>query len=192
MATNTLTMRYNLAQNRNDKSKVFGKYFAEVDRRATLTTRGLAKHMRDHECPYSEATIRGVLGAMTECIPELVAQGYPVKLDGLGTFHPTLENKPGGADSIEAFNQSLIEGVHVRFTPDGAKLDNITSKVFRDRVSLEEGYLITRTGSKLTNDYRRVLTPLSDARLAENQGSGAGGNGSGSGSGDDDQPIVNP
>ena len=36
---------------------------------------------------------------LSECIPELVAQGYGVKLDGIGIFYPTIANVKGGADA---------------------------------------------------------------------------------------------
>ena len=55
-----------------------------------------------------------------------IAQGVAVKLDGLGTFYPTLEAK--GAESPVGYNvMDYLKGVHIRFTPEGCEDDNITS-----------------------------------------------------------------
>ena len=54
-------MRYNLRKFNNDKSKVHNKFYAEVERRKTLSTRGLAKHMSDHQSIYSFDVVLGVI-----------------------------------------------------------------------------------------------------------------------------------
>jgi hypothetical protein len=78
---------------------------------------------------------------LSECIPELVAQGYGVKLDGLGIFYPSILNKKGGSASAEEFNAAQhIKGVRFRFTPDSSDLDNLTSKAYGKEVSLEGGW----------------------------------------------------
>ena len=41
-------MVINLRQNKNDESTAYGKYFAEVDSKAPLNLKGLAKHMSEH------------------------------------------------------------------------------------------------------------------------------------------------
>jgi predicted histone-like DNA-binding protein len=193
MARNTITLRYNLRTNKNTKSKSYGKYFAEVDRRNTLSTRGLARHISEHNSSYGEDVVLGLLNKLSKCIPELVGQGVGVKLDGIGTFYPTLQNKAGGADSPADFTGDMIERVHVRFTPDGSQLDNITSKVFREKCSLEAANVIETTGSTATHDLHRTFIPIADW-LAQHQGNGPSDNpgGGDNNGGDDDQPIVNP
>jgi len=51
--------------------------------------------------------IEGVLTKMSSCITELLSQGNPVKIDGLGTFVPTVESTKEGISKAE-----LLEGVH--------------------------------------------------------------------------------
>ncbi len=147
MATNTLVMGYVLQKNNNSKSAAFGKWYARVDRQGTLTTRGLAQHMIEHGLVSNRAEVESVLTKLSECIPELVAQGYGVKLDGIGIFYPTINSS--GAESVEKFNIATdIKGVRFRFAPDSTNLDDLTSKTFGRRVSFGNGYYKTTAGPK--------------------------------------------
>ena len=89
MATNEIKMGINLRQNKNIKNSGYGKYYPEVDTQETLTLKGFAKHMSDHGSIYSLDLIEGVLKKITQCLPELISQGVPIRLDPLGTFLPT-------------------------------------------------------------------------------------------------------
>jgi len=89
---------------------------------------------------YTRDIVEGVLAKLCQCVPELLSQGQPVKLDGLGTFYPTVKNELGGLENIEAAKaitpEQAVEGIRVRFLPDGTKLDDMTSKAFKQRRSL--------------------------------------------------------
>ena len=41
------------------------------------------------------------------------------------------------AEAVALGADNLVEGVHVRFLPDSTKLDNITSKKFKERCTLK-------------------------------------------------------
>ena len=158
MAKNQKSLRIVLRQNKNEDNKAYGKWFAELMERETITTRGLAKHITSHGSPYTEDTIIGVLSALSRCIPELVAEGTGVKLDGLGQFYPSLESS--GADSPSKFSiQDNVKGVHLRFLPDSSKLDNITSREFRNKCSLNIWGTVTTTGSTKTNNLVKTYHP---------------------------------
>jgi hypothetical protein len=43
-------MGINYRKKTNSRMTGSGNYFAEVDRRETLTTRGLAEHLKEHGC----------------------------------------------------------------------------------------------------------------------------------------------
>jgi len=147
--TNTLVMGYVLRQNKNAKSSVVGRWFANVDRMGTLSTRGLAQHMIEHGLVSNRADVEGVLTKLSECIPELVAQGYGVKLDSIGIFYPTIANRKGGAESVEDFNvNSNIDGVRFKFRPDSTNLDDLTTKAFGKKVTFGKGYWQSQTGKK--------------------------------------------
>ena len=149
MATNTLIMSYVLKKMQNVKSPVNNRWFAHVNRQGTLTTRGLADHMIEHGLVGNRGDVVAMLAKLSECIPELVAQGYSVKLDGIGVFYPVIANKKGGADSVEDFTVAKnIDGVRFRFKPDSTDLDNLTSKAFGKNVTLGNGYYQTETGNK--------------------------------------------
>ena len=162
MATvNSIELRVNLRANNNEKSDQFGRLYAELQRNRTLSLRGLAKHISDHGSIYTIDIVYGVLAKLCQCIPELLAQGQPVKLDGLGTFYPTAKNQNGGLENVEAAMnltpEQAVEGVRVRFLPDGTKLDDMTSKAFKDRCSLVWGNLIEITGYK---DAQKKTGPI--------------------------------
>jgi hypothetical protein len=139
--TNNLVMPYYVKKVINPTSRVNNRYFAHVRRQGTLSTRGLADHMLSHGFIANKGELIKTLSMLSECIPELVAQGYGVKLDGLGIFYPSILNKKGGSASAEEFNAAQhIKGVRFRFTPDSSDLDNLTSKAYGKEVSLEGGW----------------------------------------------------
>ena len=142
-------MSYVLKKMMNVKSPVNNRWFAHVNRQGTLSTRGLADHMIEHGLVGNRGDVVAMLAKLSECIPELVAQGYGVKLDGIGIFYPTIANKKGGADSVEDFSVTKnIDGIRFRFTPDSTNLDDMTSKAFGKRVTLGNGYYQTEKGPK--------------------------------------------
>ena len=125
-----------LRQNRNSYSSVYGKFYAERAQVKTISLRGLCDHMASHQSIYSRDVIEGVITKMTSCLTELLSEGNPVKLDGLGTFDPVIETVNGGIsrDAILAggYNPlTLIKGVHIRFLPEGSQNDKITAPTFK-------------------------------------------------------------
>ena len=142
-------MGYVLRKVKNDQSPVYNRWFARVDRPGTLSTRGLAQHMIEHGLVGNRADVESMLSKLSECIPELVAQGYGVKLDGIGIFYPTIKNRKGGAASVTEFTISEnVEGVRFRFRPDSTDLDDLTAKAFGKKVSFGNGYYQTETFGK--------------------------------------------
>jgi predicted histone-like DNA-binding protein len=138
-------VRVNLRKNTNEKSDQFGKYYPRIDRKRTLSLRGLAKHISDHGSIYTRDVVLGVLSKFTSCLTELVAQGVAVKLDGLGTFYPTLEAK--GAETPVGYNiQEYLKGIHVRFQPEGCDDDNITSREMKKKVIMQQNMIFDLNG----------------------------------------------
>jgi hypothetical protein len=54
---------------------------------------------------------------------------------------------------------AAIEGIRVRYLPDGTKLDDLTSKAFKEKCSLIWGNLIEITGYK-TSESGKTKSPL--------------------------------
>ena len=130
-------------------------------------------------------------------MPELVAQGYGVKLDGIGIFYPVIANEKGGAESVEAFNVAQnVKGVRFKFRPDSTDLDDLTVKAFGKKVTLGNGYYKEEKGAKAP------MIPLAAANgsSAPSNGGTTGGGTTGGGSsntgggdngGGDDEPDEN-
>lgn len=141
MAQNTQLLKLQMRPNVDARSANYGKYFAEVGNNETLTQRGFIKHMVDHGLSYPSNIIEGVIRQMVNCLPELVGHGVSVKIDGLGTFRPTIENVKGGVGypALKAGGvdpNDLVKGVHIRFLPDDTDLDKITSRAFKEKCSM--------------------------------------------------------
>ena len=152
-------MSYVLKQFNNDQSPVNGRWFAYVNRPGILSTRGLANHMVEHGMT-NKADVLAMLAKLSECIPELVAQGYSVKLDGIGVFYPVIANRKGGAASPGEFSVAdNVQGVRFRFKPDSTDLDNLTSKTFGRKVSFGNGYYQTEKGDKAPKIPLAAYTP---------------------------------
>ena len=84
-------MRYKLYQNKNRKSAAYGKWYAR-GLHEVMTFAEFVKHMAEHHCVYSEATIRGVLLEMEICLREQLLEGKAVYFDELGIFKLGLQS----------------------------------------------------------------------------------------------------
>ncbi len=149
---NNISLRINLRSNTNQKSDFYGHLYPYLDRVQTLSMRGFCKHMAEHGTMFDRATITGVMTTMQTCLVELLSQGVAVKLDGIGTFYPTVESIKSGAATLAAAEamgpDALVAGVHIRFLPDGTELDNITSREMKKNCSLRFHQQQVVTGTK--------------------------------------------
>ena len=191
MAVNKISMAINYRKNKSTRLSSGGKYYAEVDRQKTLSTRGLAQHLKDHNCMVGRDAIMAVLIKLSECVPELVAQGVGVKLDGLGIFYPSVLNEKGGATEAEMLDKtfnptSIIKGIRLRFTPDSSELDNLTSKQFLNRNVAPESQNIVDVVTRTVNGKPvkiQTLVTLEDFRNPNGTTSGGGGSNTGGSTG---------
>ena len=182
---NNPVMGINLRQNKNNKNAGYGKYYPEVDLQKTLTIRGFAQHMIDHGSKYSRGDIENMLSMVTECLPELVAQGIPVQLGDLGIFRPTCEAKDS-VDSIAAMEglnpNDIVKAIHIRFIPNQTKLDNLAGPAFKDQCSLELRNIIDT--EKVTVDGKTksmtTLLPIATAVARLKSGDSVGSENGGS------------
>jgi len=190
MAKEKVAMGINLRQNKITGNAGYGKYYPEVDVQKTLSLRGFAKHMTDHGSVYGRDLLEGVLIKITECLPELVSQGIPVQLGGLGTFYPTAQVKKDAAVSsiadMDGLNPNdIVEAIHIRFLPDTSKLDNISGKAFKEACALELRNIVDTQEVTVNGKIRKMqtLTPISTAVAVTRSGGSVpstGGNTGGS------------
>ena len=193
MATQKIAMGINLRQNKIEGSSAYGKYYPEVDQQKTLSLRGFAQHMTDHGSLYGRAIVEGVLLQITECLPELVAQGVPVQLGSLGTFYPTAEvMKDKAVLNIAAMDglnpNEIVKAIHIRFLPDSTKLDNLCGPKFKDACTLELRNIIATEKVMVNGKEKSVTTlkPIATAVAEWKAANGGSSSGSGSNSGSQD------
>ncbi len=187
MATQKIAMGINLRQNKIEGSSAYGKYYPEVDQQKTLSLRGFAQHMTDRGSLYGRAIVEGVLLQITECLPELVAQGVPVQLGSLGTFYPTAEvEKDKAVLNIAAMDglnpNEIVKAIHIRFLPDSTKLDNLCGPKFKDACTLELRNIIS-TEKVMVNGKEKSVTTLKPIATAVAEWKAANG-GDNNGGGD--------
>ena len=98
-----MSIFYRKYQNKNEESRAYGKWFGRtVTLGKTVTLEDLAEHMAQHNTPYSEGVIKGVLTDMVNCIRELVLEGKSVKIPSLCIFAAGIKTR--GADTAEDFS----------------------------------------------------------------------------------------
>ncbi len=147
MATEVISFPVNIRKNNNQYNAAFGKYFAEADAKEPLNLKGFARHLSEHGklVDYPMAVL--VLQNIVNCMKEMLTQGQPVKLDGLGTFTPVIENDGAQAKgtveaTLENGLENLIAGVHIRLTPENSKGEKLTSRSLKDDCTFKAAYVI--------------------------------------------------
>ena len=75
-----------LTQNNNSQSDAYGKHYPRVSYKQTLNIHDMAVHMAEHNTPFSEGTIEGILRDFVKCVREQTLNGNTVKVDNLAIF----------------------------------------------------------------------------------------------------------
>ena len=84
-------LELNIYRNTNDQSEAYNKYYPRVDYKEEMSIADLAKHMAEHNTPFSAGTIAGILTDAAYCIREQTLNGKTVKIDNLAIFKCTVE-----------------------------------------------------------------------------------------------------
>ena len=169
---NAPVLGINLKKNANPNSVGYGKFYPEVARQKTLTTRGFAEHMISHGSKYGLEDIVAILRMFSTCLPELLA---------------ITKAEMAGITPAE-----IVKAIHIRFLPDSTKLDNLAGPAFADRCSMEiqNVVVVERIKDAETDKVKEVLRteiPV-NTFLSENYT----GTGSGSNSGNGGSTNTNP
>ena len=187
MARSDIPMVINLRQNKNDESSAYGTYFAEVDSKEPLNLKGLAAHMAEHNKVSTHEMIVLVLGEMVKCMVHLLKEGQPVKLDGFGTFSPSVDGQGLGKASVEeavaAGAENLINGIKIVFVPENTKGEKLTSRALKEDCIFTFGYLVESVKRTVNGKERRFQnkTPLSYVLAPTGDGGTSGGGTTGGG-----------
>ena len=173
MAVKNPQFELNLRKNTNANNPGYGKYYPKAKEKKTISQQGLVNHMAGHNCIYGRDIIDGVVQKLKSCLVELLSQGNPVKIDGLGTFVPKVESTKEGITRAALLEgkwnaANYIVGIHIRFIPEGSGDDDITSRTFKDQCSLatygveEKVDLTPEETDPKKKVYIKKVTPLED------------------------------
>lgn len=168
------------------------KTYGKIIYRGTLTLNDMAEHVMKHGSVYTEDVVVGVITKLKRCIQEMLADGYKVKLDGIGTLYPVLTSQ--GVDDAKDFSASEnITRVGIAFLADQSKKSTFKASAMRQDTTLS-----TRLYTELAEEESNNPEPsnpdnpspegesLTPNPSPEGEGSqNGGGNGGNDGSGDD-------
>ncbi len=114
-----MSIYYRKYQNKAEGTKSYGKWFGRtVTMGKTVSLEDLAEHMAQHNTPYSEGVIKGVLTDMVNCIRELVLEGKSVKITNLCIFSAGI--KTTGTYSADEFTvQTGVKSVYLKARSTG-------------------------------------------------------------------------
>lgn len=95
-----------------------GLWYARTCTSETIDLSQLAEHMHNHNTPYSEGTIYGVLRDMVACVKELILEGKAVKIDNLGIFRAAIHGS-GAKTAAEWKVAQNVSSIGVNCLPTG-------------------------------------------------------------------------
>ena len=156
-------IRYKKYQVTGENSPLKDLWYARPVIEETFDIEKLAKHMANHNSPYSSGVIKGVLADMVSCTKELVLDGKNVKLDDLAIFSVGIVSKKGAQSAADFSLANNVKGLKLR----------------------------ARATGELSNAQINLEGQLKEASLYTVEGGGStGGNKPGGGSGDEnDNPL---
>ena len=165
-----MSVFYRKYQNKNPKSVAFNKWFARaVTIGKTINIDELAKHMSEHNTPYSKGAIKGVLTDMIGCVRELMLEGKAVKLEGLAIFSAGIKTKKNGAPTSADFSTTKhIDSVYMRARATGEFT----------RQELTKAGNVTELPKNFTDYHEDDDEPQNGGSTGDNTGSGSQNSGS--------------
>lgn len=111
-----MTIKYSIASRIQAGNKTGElKFYARATKRKLVGFREISKIISGR-CTASSPDVLLVLGALSELIPELIADGKSVRLDGIGILSSSL--KAQEKTNPEEVTSKSIEGVRLKFLPD--------------------------------------------------------------------------
>ena len=172
----------------DNKRKKVQKTYGKIIYRKTLSLDDMAEHIMKHGSVYTEDVVIGVITKLKSCLQEMLADGYKVKLDGIGTLYPVCSSE-GVADAKDYSASENVTRVGISFLADQSKKSLFKARAMRNDVSLS-----TKLYSELTGEDEGLTpTPSPSGEGSGNTGSGntggnTGGNNTGGNTGGGDEP----
>ena len=154
------------------------KTYGKIIYRGTLTLTDMAEHVMKHGSVYTEDVVVGVITKLKHCIQEMLADGYKVKLDGIGTLYPVLTSQ-GVADAKDFSASENITRVGIAFLADQSKRSTFKASAMRQDTTLSTR-LYTELAEEGENNNPDNPSPNSpdtpSPNSPEGEGSQNGGN----------------
>ena len=165
-------------EQRQQVKKTYGK----IIYRGTMRLTDMAEHIMKHGSIYTEDVVIGVITKLKSCMQEMLADGYKVKLDGIGTLYPVLTSK-GVSDAKDFSASENVTRLGIAFLADQSKKSAYKASAMRQGATLS-----TQLYSELTENGDN---PESGNTESGNNGGSENGGSSSSESGNGGGP-VNP
>ena len=129
-------------EQRQQVKKTYGK----IIYRGTMRLTDMAEHIMKHGSIYTEDVVIGVITKLKSCMQEMLADGYKVKLDGIGTLYPVLTSK-GVADAKDFSASENVTRLGIAFLADQSKKSAYKASAMRQGATLS-----TQLYSELTGE----------------------------------------
>ena len=168
----------------NEQRQKVQKTYGKIIYRGTLKLTDMAEHIMKHGSVYTEDVVIGVITKLKNCLQEMLADGYKVKLDGIGTLYPVCSSE-GVADAKDYSASENVTRVGISFLADQSKKSLFKARAMRNDVSLS-----TKLYSELTGEDEGLTpTPSPSGEGSSNTGNGnTGGGNTGGNTGGGDEP----
>ena len=170
-----------LSQNQNSHSDAYGKWYPRVSYKQTLNIHDMAVHMAEHNTPFSEGTIEGILRDFVKCTREQTLMGNTVKVDNLAIFKVSCIgngcSKLYDADADKTISASI--GTMKKTDKTGPAVNSL--KLLAQATGEYTREELNKDGRLGWTD--KAAAQIAEAKNAANGGSSPSGGGSGTGNG---------
>ena len=126
------------------------KTYGKIIYRGTLSLGDMAEHIMKHGTVYTEDVVIGVITKLKTCMQEMLADGYKVKLDGIGTLYPVLTSE-GVTDASKYSAQENVTRVGVSFLADQSKKSQFKASAMKQGTKLSTQLYSELTGEEPTS-----------------------------------------
>ena len=185
---------YEVKQNQNEHNAAFGKWYAKIKSLETLNTRKMAQHIAEHGSIYTPDVVYGVLEKFRSCLIEMLLESKKVKIEGLGTFYTTIENKKKGSLTKDDYSvREHINGLHIRFLTEQTTEENISSREFLKKAEFVNIDSLKPKEEQTSNNTSGGGENQGGSNSGGSTGGGdnnGGGNNGGGGNGDSDGDAI--
>ena len=121
-----MAINYVLQKCNNEKSDNYGQYVARVRTLGLTTTEEVAEKIQKN-ASVKRSDVKAVLDELADVLTDNLADGFTVKLDGLGTFSPRIRAKYQAVTDENPYDvEENVKNVGVLFRPERKKTNGGT------------------------------------------------------------------